>query len=293
MLIFVPQISAQSGDVKTTHILTSDSVDKGKPCCYYNLFPFFSDNRDTCILCAYNKYLNIYKYYKYVSSDKTLTLICTNNKLYEDGHADSLNNLMRDYFLYQRNSINAQDTPTESLFVSTINMSIDLLKQRISFSVNARNMVAYKDEITNCIMLWYPTYFTYVENSKDVDKFTWISDTTLLYSIPHLEDEHGTISYTLHVYDILHSQSFPVISDKLFNYFDYYDNEIFFMNADLQLCKAVLQKNENSYSLNAIEFLTANQLYNMEIYGLFKLPVKRQFIMIGNDDYYLFQLNCN
>ncbi len=61
----------------------------------------------------------------------------------------------------------------------------------------------------------------------------------------------------------------------------------------MQLCKAVLQKNESNYSLNAIEFLTANQLYNMEIYGLFKLPVKGQFIMIGNDDYYLFQIHGN
>ena len=191
----------------------------------------------------------------------------------------------------QRDSIIAKVASGDSQFVSTINKSMSLLKQGIPFSVNKNSTIAYKDEMNNCITIWNGTSNLHLKDSKNVDKFTWITDTTLIFSTPHLEDEHGTISYTLLVYDVSHRTCFPVIASKMLDFYDCYNNDVFYLNTDLQLCKAALQKNETNYSLDSIEILTLNNLYNMEIYGLFKLPTEKQFLMIGYDDYYLFQIS--
>ena len=191
----------------------------------------------------------------------------------------------------QRDSIIAKVASGDSQFVSTINKSMNLLRQGIPFSVNENSTIAYKDEMNNCITIWNGTSNLHLRDSKNVNKFTWVTDTTLIFSILHLEDEHGTISYTLLVYDVFHHTYFPVIASKMFDFYDCYNNDVFYLNTDLQLCKAALQKNETNYSLDSIEILTLKNLYNMEIYGLFKLPTEKQFLMIGYDDYYLFQIS--
>lgn len=284
------QIEAQCGGVEITHILSSDSIDNGRPCKPYNLFPFYKNNRDSCLLCVCNKYTNNCKYYRYFSKENSVVLIDTIAKHHSDKYTDSLYSLTMSSLFPQKDSIIAKVASGDSQLVSTIKKIMDLLKQGIPFSVNENGTIAYKDEMNNCITIWNGTINLHLEDSKNADVFTWTTDTTLIFSIPHLEDEHGTISYTLLVYDVCHHKYFPVIASKMFDFYDCYNNDVFYLNTDLQLCKAALQKNETNYSLDSIEILTFNKLYNMEIYGLFKLPTEKQYLMIGYDDYYLFQI---
>ncbi len=290
LLFHALQIEAQPIGVEITHILSSDSIDNGRPCKPYNLFPFYKNNRDSCLLCVCNKYINNCKYYRYLSKENYVVIIDTIAKHHSDKYTDSLYSLTMSCLFPQRDSIIAKEASGDSQFVFTIKKSMYLLKQGIQFSVNENGAIAYKDEMDNCITIWNRTSNLPIGDSKNVDEFTWITDTTLIFSIPHLEDEHGTISYTLFVYDVFHHTCFPVIASKMFDFYDYYNDNVFYLNTDLQLCKAALQKNETNYSLDSIEILTLNKLYNMGIYGLFKLPTEKQFLMIGYDDYYLFQI---
>ena len=94
LLIFhALQIEAQCSGVEITHILSSDSIDNGRPCKPYNLFPFYKNNRDSCLLCVCNKYTNNCKYYRYFSKENSVVLIDAIAKHHSDKYTDSLYSL--------------------------------------------------------------------------------------------------------------------------------------------------------------------------------------------------------
>jgi len=297
ILCFISPLFCQNQNFSIKHIVSSDSIDNGKPCSHYNLFPYFMDQREKCILQCDNNYYKRKKIYSYKTGKHSAEYICTLNcdspihELYVGFNNDTLYYIIGDScygLLHNTEKIMLSNT-SKNLLKQIL--SLQLIENKVAFAINGNNILAYSDMSESCISFWSDTTITTRKITNSGGRFFWISDSLLLYAIPHLEDEHGTFFYELLIFNLYNESSLPLISEKIYEIYDFYNGKMYFLNSDLELCETEIIKKENGFAFNNTKTVTDFNLYNWQIYGLYKLPQKGNFLIIGADDYYLFQID--